>query len=205
MDFEPSAVVGDAQAVGDVLVEGAFGGCFGVGQLAPPLDGNHLPPGRRSLPDHVGAERPGNHIAYPLEIRHRKPPWMVLQRIYKQFDCQTSGGSEGSQAAHWQEDSEMSRTCGQVDPCPLSQRIVRLRTAEPVELRCLLRMACDREDGDDGNTFLPSDFIGAVAPKDSVGAWSPTHFGRRGDREMDEAPSFFQVLRVSPGAHMGLR
>ena len=70
IDFEAFAVVGDAQAVGDVFAEGAIGRGFGVGQLAPPLDGDHLPPGSCALPDHVRAERLGNHITDPLKIRH---------------------------------------------------------------------------------------------------------------------------------------
>jgi hypothetical protein len=55
--FKPPAVVGDAQPVGDVFIENAFGRRFGVRQLAPPLDRHHLPPRRRPLLDDVGAER----------------------------------------------------------------------------------------------------------------------------------------------------
>jgi hypothetical protein len=74
MHFEASAVVGDAEAVRDVFNESAFGWGFRVGQLTPPLDGNHLPSGRRPLLDNIGTERTGNNVANPLEIRHQRPP-----------------------------------------------------------------------------------------------------------------------------------
>src|SRR5208283_579054 len=32
-------------------------------------------------------------------------------------------------------------------------------------------MGCDRNDGDDGNSFLALGFIGAVVPKNAVSAW----------------------------------
>jgi hypothetical protein len=56
MDFEALAVVGDAKTVGDVFIESAFGRGFRVGQLATPLDGDHLPSCCRTLLDDVGAE-----------------------------------------------------------------------------------------------------------------------------------------------------
>jgi hypothetical protein len=76
MDFKAPAVVGDAEAVGDVFIESAFGWGFGVGQLAPPLDRDHLPSRRCPLLDDIGAERTGNYVANPLEICHGRPPDM---------------------------------------------------------------------------------------------------------------------------------
>jgi hypothetical protein len=45
MVLQSLAIVGDAQAIRDLFVEGAFTGRFLCGQLAPPLDGDELPSG----------------------------------------------------------------------------------------------------------------------------------------------------------------
>ena len=77
MLFETPAVIGDAQTVRDVFVEPAFGRSFGIGQLTPPFDGNHLPATRHALLNHVWAEWAGNYIANSLEIRHGAPPYGI--------------------------------------------------------------------------------------------------------------------------------
>ncbi len=74
IDFEALAIVGDAQAVGDVLAECALGWGFRLGQLAPPLDRYHLPSGGSALPHDIGTEWPGNHIANAFKMRHGAPP-----------------------------------------------------------------------------------------------------------------------------------
>jgi hypothetical protein len=70
IDFKPLAIVGDAQPVGDVLVETTVRRCFRVGQFSPPLDRHHLPAHCRSLPDDFGAKRLCDYIADPFKIRH---------------------------------------------------------------------------------------------------------------------------------------
>jgi hypothetical protein len=76
MDLEAAAVIADAQAEGNVFVEGgAFGGGFLVGQLAPPLDGDHLPSGLGALPDDFRAEGSRNNVTNPLKVCHRGPPY----------------------------------------------------------------------------------------------------------------------------------
>src|SRR5205814_8001031 len=82
VDFETLAIHRDVQAVGDVFSEGAFGRGLAVGQLAPPLDGNHLPSARHALLDNVRAERPGNYIANSFEIRHGKPPQTRIRFLH---------------------------------------------------------------------------------------------------------------------------
>jgi len=71
--LEAAAIVGDAEPVGDVLIEYALGGGLGIGQLAPPLDGNHLPAGCGTLPDDVGAERFGDSVTHALKVGHSSP------------------------------------------------------------------------------------------------------------------------------------
>ena len=90
MSLKAPAIVGDAEAVRDIFVEAAFRRGFRVGQLAPPLDGDHLPSCRCALLNDIGAERTGNNIANPLKIRHWKPPYVVLMKRFMHFADQSS-------------------------------------------------------------------------------------------------------------------
>jgi hypothetical protein len=70
VDFEPEAVIGDAQAEGYVFAVGAFTRRLGVWQFTPPLDGNHLPPGSGALLKDIEAVGAGNYVADTFEVWH---------------------------------------------------------------------------------------------------------------------------------------
>ncbi len=70
VDLEAGAVIGDAEAVGDVVRISTWAGGFGFGQLAAPLDGEELPAGSLTLVDDAGAEGAGDDVADAFEVRH---------------------------------------------------------------------------------------------------------------------------------------
>src|SRR5580693_6726587 len=78
IDLQPLAVVRDSQPVRNILTESALTRSFRLGYLAPPFDRYHLPSSRLALPDDLRTKRPGNHIANPFKIRHKKPRGLFI-------------------------------------------------------------------------------------------------------------------------------
>src|ERR1700677_4537405 len=88
VELQPLAVIGNAQAVGNVLAKSPLGWRFLPRQFAPPLDRYQLPPGCRALLDQGLAKWPRNHISNPFIVRHRSPPQHPEQsscQVYRAF------------------------------------------------------------------------------------------------------------------------
>jgi len=70
VDFEARAVVGDAEAVGDLLREGGGAGGVVAGKLATPLEGDELPAGGLALGEEGGREWGRDDVADAFEVGH---------------------------------------------------------------------------------------------------------------------------------------
>jgi len=70
VDFEAGAVVGDAEAVGDLVGEGGWGQGLVAGELAAPLEGDELPAGGLAFGEEGRGEGGGDDVADAFEVGH---------------------------------------------------------------------------------------------------------------------------------------
>jgi hypothetical protein len=70
VDFEAGAVVGDAEAVGDLVGEGGWREGLVAGELASPFEGDELPAGALALGEEGWGEGGGDDVADAFEVGH---------------------------------------------------------------------------------------------------------------------------------------